>query len=118
LEISGVNRLLALAQELGVRETKQVSTPHRVGRDASDSLVSRDSKAESESGLKVTLSAAASRLSEGAIQAVSLDPASTISSPQEDEFRARAIRSQRGRGIAAYEQNARAISGEHIKVIA
>ncbi|HEB91305.1 MAG TPA: hypothetical protein ENI85_17145 [Deltaproteobacteria bacterium] len=117
LELSGVDKLLALSQELGVRTTREVERSRRTPSDRS-AAVSRDrvGAPTREADFEVTISAAASRLAE--------DSALRAHPPQVDADvpRNRLPRTAsapdllRGRAIAAYQRNARMVPGGHIRV--
>ena len=128
MELSSVNRLLALAQELGVRETKNVARPEAAWRDHDvvEASLKRNDGPKGDDGLKVSLSEAASRLAEG-LPATPTTPATSTTPPatapvEFDDSRrpasAKPGHFRRSTGIAAYESNARAITGERIRVIA
>ena len=117
LELSGVDKLLALSQELGVRETGEVARSRRTPSDPS-AAVSRDRVGPSarEADFEVTISAAASRLAE--------DSAPRAHPPRVDadipSYRLPGTNSRpaglRGRAIAAYQRNARMVPGGHVRV--
>jgi hypothetical protein len=124
LELSGINRLLAIAQELGVGEAKSVGRPNDSTREIGDRLRDRTAKSQDDTGLKVSLSAEASRLAEGLTTPPASAPFSTPATNQLEPNRA-AIRSntdpsdfRRSRVVAAYQKNASANPGDRIRVIA
>ena len=119
MEPSGVNRLLAFAQELGVRETNRIARPDRVRRASIDRPVSRSEDRAADPDLKVSLSATASRLAEGLTPAPpASDSVSRTSDRLNEGVDPNPLNSRRGRGTAAYTRNSSAVSSERISLIA
>lgn len=122
MELSGINRLLAIAQELGVREAKSVAQPHDARREAVDDVRGRPAKSQDDPGFRVSLSAAASSLAEGiaAAPATSHAPTPNEIDPIRTQTRTSVEPSnlRRNRGVAAYQKNASANPGDRIRVIA
>jgi hypothetical protein len=120
VEISGVNRLIAFAQELGVREAKSVARPERATREAVDQLPPRSTKPDTDDGFKVSLSPAANRLANGLATAEPppASPDQSTSSLAQPRVDATPSSLRHDRAVAAYQKNSSAISGERIRVIA
>ncbi len=135
LEVSGVNQLLALAQELGVRGTKGVVRPEATQRETVEPSLGRSGSRNRRegAGFKVSLSDAANRLAEELSTESTLSANQSIPTATRTTDSMREIESEntglpplaqgydtfrRNTGIAAYERNARAIPGERVRVIA
>jgi len=108
LEVSGINRLLAIAQELGVREAKSVARPTGATREAVDHVRGRPAKSPDDAGLKISLSAEASSLAEGIATAPGPSHTSTPnpldSSRTESRIGVETSGFRRNRAVAAYQK--------------
>ena len=121
MELSGINRLLTLSKDLGVREVGESSRPGKPqsGRSIDSTLPSQERSLDP--GLKVSLSqAAVHRLTQdlnSTTDAVSVAASTGIENPTSD-IRLAASRDQapRGRAFSAYQRNANDSSGERIRV--
>lgn len=105
-----------------MREAKSVARPSDAKPEAIDHLRRRPAKSPDDSGFKVSLSAAASRLAEGIVTAQehsqTQTPHQLDSSRTESPIGVETSNVRRNRAVAAYQKNAGANPGDHIRVIA
>ena len=114
MELSGVDRLLSFARELGVQATRNSENSRDVHRPNAEMVV-RQAKRDEEGGVRVSLSSTARGFSQESATTGAI-PVTAAKAPEPAELPALKGSRRGNAAINAYQRNAASVPGERFQI--